>query len=77
MIIHTLWHAGEDGDMPWIVDAVDEYTLDANGGEFTPEYLKKRADPSVRELLIDIPEKDVRALFDPPVVKATIVRNES
>ena len=75
MIIHSLWHAGDDGHVPYLIDAVDEYTVD-NNDAFPPEYLKRRANPLVRELIIDIPEKDVRALFDPPVVKAT-VRSES
>lgn len=75
MIIYTLWHAGDDdGDMPWLVTTIDEYTVDECG--FPPEYLKKRADPLVRELIIDVPEAAVRGLFDSPVVKAT-VRSES
>lgn len=75
MIIHTLWHAGSDGDVPSLIDAVDEYTVDSNDA-FPPEYLKRRADPLVRELLIDVPAVAVRALFDPPVVKGT-VKDES
>ena len=73
MIIYTLWHAGDDNEAPWIVDAVDEYTVD-NNCEFPPEYLKKRADILVRELVIDVPEDAVRALFEAPSVKATIVK---
>jgi hypothetical protein len=71
MIIHTLWHAGDDGDMPWLVTAVDEHTVNECG--FPSEYLKKRADPLVRELIVDIPAAPVRALFGAPVVKATVV----
>lgn len=73
MRIYTLWHQGDENDAPWIVDAVDEYTID-NNCEFPPEYLKKREDLHVRELIIDVPEKAVRALFDSPDVKATIVQ---
>ena len=76
MIIYTLWHAGDDGGAPWIVDAVDEYTID-NNCDFPPEYLKKREDIHVRELILDVPEKAVRALFGPPTVKATIVKEKS
>ena len=72
MLIHTLWHRGDDNDAPWIVDAVDEYTL-YNNGEYPPAYLKKREDINVRELIIDVPEKAVRALFDAPKVIAAIV----
>jgi len=71
VIIYTLWHHGDDDDAPWIVDAVDEYTVDENNG-FPPEYQKHRDNPRVRELLIEVPEKDVRAIFDSPTVKATI-----
>jgi hypothetical protein len=75
MIVYTLWHAGDGDDAPWIVDAVDEYTID-NNCEFPPEYRKRREDIHVRELIIDVPEKDVRALFETPAVKATIVKKE-
>lgn len=73
MRIYTLWHQGDNNDAPWIIDAVDEYTID-NNCEFPPEYLKKREDIHVRELIIDVPEKAVRALFESPDVKATIVK---
>ena len=76
MIIWTLWHEGDDGDAPWIVNAVDEYTID-NNCEFPPEYLKKREDIHVRELIIEVPEDAVRALFGPPTVKATVVKEKS
>jgi hypothetical protein len=71
MILYTLWHRGDDDDAPWIIDAVDEYTVD-NNCAFPPEYLKKREDILVRELIIDVPEAAVRALFEPPTVKATV-----
>ena len=53
--IYTLWHRGDDDEAPWIIDAVDEYTID-NNGEFPPPYLKKREDINVRELILDVPE---------------------
>jgi hypothetical protein len=71
MRLYTLWHQGDEGDAPWIVDAVDEYTLD-NNCEFPPQYLQKRADIHVRELILDVPEDAVRALFASPSVKATV-----
>lgn len=74
MLIHTLWHAGDDNDAPWIVDAVDEYTID-NNCEFPPDYQAKRQDVHVRELIIDVPEDAVRALFKAPAVKAKVVKD--
>jgi hypothetical protein len=69
--IYTLWqHAGEDA--PYIIDAVDEFTID-NNCEFPPNYVKKRNDVLVRELVIDVPESAVRGLFESPGVKATVV----
>lgn len=75
MRIYTLWQreGSGDQDIPWIVDAVDEYTID-NNGEVPAEYLKKRANINVRELVIDIPEAAVRKLFDSPEVKAKVVK---
>lgn len=73
MRIYTLWHKGDDDEAPWIIDAVDEYTLD-NNGEFPPPYLQKREDVHVRELIINVPEKAVRELFDSPGVTATVVK---
>jgi hypothetical protein len=74
MKIFTLWHEGDPGDAPWIVDAVDEYTVD-NNCEFPPEYVKKRAMVEHRELIIDVPEKAVRALFESPGVAAKVVES--
>lgn len=75
MRIYTLWHEGDEGDAPWIVDAVDEYTIE-NHGEFPPTYAEKRGMVEHRELIIDVPEKAVRALFDSPEVLATIVKED-
>lgn len=72
MKVYTLWHRGDDNDAPWIVDAVDEYTIYNNGAR-PPPYIEKLADPNIRELLIDVPEDAVRALFGTPRVKATVV----
>ena len=74
MRIYTLWHQGDNDDIPWLTDAVGEYTVDEY--DFPPSYLQKRADPLVRELILDVPEKAVRALFDSPSVKATVVKEE-
>ncbi len=76
MRIYTLWHEGDDGgETPWIIDAVDEYTVD-NNCEFPPPYCKERANVHVRELIIDVPEDAVRALFNSPSIKATVIKND-
>lgn len=74
MIIYTLWHQGDDNDPPRIADAVDELTVD-NCGEMPPAYVEKLRDPLVRELVIDVPEHNIRALFEAPSVKARVVEN--
>jgi len=71
MIIYTLWQQPQDGDVPSLLDAMDEYTIDSC--DFSPEYKEKRERGNVRELIINVPENAVRTLFDTPVVKATIV----
>lgn len=71
MLIYTLWHEGNEGDIPWCVDSVDEYTWDENGTP--PSYAEHLKNPLVRELIIDVPEDAVRALFESPVVKAKVV----
>jgi hypothetical protein len=76
MRIYTLWHAGDGDDLPWLTDAVDEYTVDENGG-FPPEYQKKRADVLVRELVLQVPTKAVRALFDTPEIEATVIKESA
>jgi hypothetical protein len=73
MRIHTLWeHDGSD-DIPWIVDAVDEYTIEAHNG-LPPSYEDKmKKNPALRELVIIVPESAVRGLFTPNVVIAKAV----
>lgn len=75
MRVFTLWHEGDAGEIPWILDAVDQYTID-NNGEFPPPYLKHRADIDVREMIIDIPEAAVRALFSAPSIRGTVIKND-
>jgi hypothetical protein len=74
MRVYTLWQreSETDTDLPWCVDAVDEYTVDEN--ELPKSYIEKRNNVHVRELILDIPEKAVRELFDAPVVKAAVVK---
>ena len=72
--IHTLWESSEDldssPDIPWLVAAADEYTL-SDGDPSTYETAK--AKKARRELIIEIDEDAVRTLFDPKVVKGTVV----
>lgn len=75
LLIYTLWQAGDEGDIPWLVAAVDEYSVDANNG-FPAEYAKLRERSDHRELVIRVPEKAVRSLFESPVVKAEVVKEE-
>jgi hypothetical protein len=75
MRVFTLWHEGDAGEIPWILAAVDQYTID-NNCEFPPPYLKHRADIHVREMIIDIPEVAVRALFSAPSVRGTVIRDD-
>jgi hypothetical protein len=75
MRIWLLWAPSDGDDMPWLADAVDEYTIEEHG-DFPPEYKKRREDFKCREMMIDISEKAVRALFEPPLVKATILDGE-
>lgn len=75
MRVYTLWHEGDAGEVPWIIDAVDQYTVN-NNCEFPPPYLKHRADIHVMELIIDVPEDAVRALFSAPSVRATVIKDD-
>lgn len=70
MRIYTLWHADED--MPWITDAVDEYTAEDG---FPEPYLEKRKQADVRELIIDVPNKALRALFSTPSISGTVIND--
>lgn len=73
MKVFTLWHRGDDQDPPWIIDAVDELTVD-NNSEFPPDYIQRRVDINVRELVIEVPDDAPEALFGSPTVKAEVVK---
>jgi hypothetical protein len=73
MKIYTLWqHEGDSCELPFLVGAVDEYTVEENDG-FPEDYAALRALPRHRELVIEVPLKAVRALFESPSVKGSIV----
>lgn len=70
MQIRTIWSTEgcDDGDMPWLKAAVDEYTIDSLGGTLPDDYKAALEDKDTRELIISIPEKAVRDLFTPPFI---------
>ncbi len=71
MMIWTLWEDPGDGDMPYLVDAYDEYTKE-NCGEVPPAYQAKiDEDPKRKELILEISEGAVRALWEPKKIKAS------
>lgn len=72
MKITTAWEDGGDGY--FLISAYDETTWDAWGE--TPEFYmeavkaaRKRAEGTIRELVIEIPDSAVRDLFATPTVK--------
>ncbi len=74
MKIHTLWGPSEEGDdIPWLVDSVDEYSIESIGG-FPESYQKhvEQGKGQYRELIIDIPDKAVIAIFAVPTLIAKL-----
>lgn len=67
----------EDTDMPRVIAATDEFTVD--DWNSLPNFYVKEMDQhrdetgEVRELLIEIPDKTVLDLFAVPSVTATVV----
>jgi hypothetical protein len=74
MRIHTLWESeGVDGDLPWLAAAAEP---DENG-DLPDDYIKARQRPTVRELIVAIPDGDVARLFLPPVIRGAVVPAKS
>jgi len=71
MKIYLLFNEPDDGMMPWLTDAIDEYSVEEC--DFPEEYAKKRKDPRNRELIVEIPDKAVEALFRTPILKGCVV----
>ena len=64
---------GNADDMPTVIEACDEYTEDAWNGipDFFQEALDK--DPvNVRQIIVEIPQSAVKALFEVPVVQGEV-----
>jgi hypothetical protein len=77
MEIRTLWAPSEaDDEMPWLVDAVDEYAIDSNGGLPDDYQEAMTKNPQYRELIILIPEQVVTKLFQAPLVNGAIKKNK-
>lgn len=72
MKIRTLWenNTDDDGLMPWLVAACDEYTEDAHNG--IPDWYQKEMKDNRRELIIEIPDNVVINLFAVTVVKGKV-----
>lgn len=68
MFIYILFrNAGDAADnLPWVVQAVDEYSVEECG--FPENYVAERAKPDTREARISVKDKDVDALFEPAVI---------
>lgn len=61
-------------DMPWLVDAVDEYTINDVG---TPKkYAEEAKDPNTREIVLIIRDRRVEDLFKSPEVEAKVVLSD-
>jgi hypothetical protein len=64
--ITTLWHPGDQGYMPWLLDAYDEYTAEENDGVPPTYEEQKKKYPDARELIIEVPDGSVEKLFKIP-----------
>jgi hypothetical protein len=71
MRIHTLWESEgvADGEIPWLLMAAEPDET----GDLPDDYVEARQRPTVRELIIAIPDGDVVRLFLSPVVRGTVV----
>lgn len=75
MKILTAWaHDGDPDHAPWLIAAVDEYTIEEHGG--LPDfYLEARkSDWTMREIWLDVAMGEIDGLFIEPTVRAQVVR---
>ncbi|MBK7823011.1 MAG: hypothetical protein IPJ61_18680 [Tessaracoccus sp.] len=72
MRIYTLWESEGvvDGELPWLRAAVEPDAM----GELPAEYVAARCSPTAREMIVAVPDGDVRRLFQPPVVRGHVER---
>ena len=71
MIIYTLWAKSDAGELPYIIDAVDEYVVEETG-DFPSVYQQRKDNPDVREVIITVPDNKIVALFTPPTIHGAI-----
>lgn len=83
MRIYTTWikrEGCEGEDIPEILVAIDEYTMDSHGGG--DEFLKAEGDKVLKEwgcvaavrrnIILNVPDKDIIASFEEPIVEAEV-----
>lgn len=70
--IYTLWESEGivDGELPWLRAAVEPDEM----GELPAEYVAARRSPTAREMIVAVPDGDVRRLFQSPVVRGHVER---
>jgi hypothetical protein len=69
MKVWTIWEEGRNGDMPWLVVAVDEYTIEEHGG--MPAFYTKELTEGRRELILNVRYEDIEKLFKVRTVPVT------
>lgn len=77
MLLYILFRKAseDDTDMPWVVEATDEYSIDECNG-FPEGYAKERAKPLTKEILVDVSDSAIEALFESPVVNGKVVKSD-
>lgn len=68
MKVYMLWEQTEPNDGPYLIDAIDEYTIDAWGG--WPDFFVAKQNVHTRVLAVEVSDETVRNLFEIPVVTA-------
>lgn len=60
----------------WVIDAVDEWTLDEHGGEYPPDFQDKLShlneDLNRRVLIVEIPDNSLERIWDIPIVSGKV-----
>ncbi len=71
MKIHTLWsrEGCEDDDLPWLLAATDEVSIDTNNGYPHEFQAALDANPDARLLILEVPNSALK-LWEVPVVAA-------
>lgn len=77
MNIFTIWEKQKDNDddMPWLVDMIDEYTVEESG-EFPESYIRSKMLPERREIIITVPDKAILDAFEITAIKGTVVKSD-